>query len=153
MNLENQVCSLSQSKKIKELGIFQDSIWFWTYPVNEKKFSSSKGLIHQSVKNDIIGDNEGDEFDHDIAAAFSVAELGLMLPDMLTTNLQYELVCIKEDECWVCRYCHNNDICDLHPTAPTRAGETEAEARSELLIGLLVKKLITVDEVNKRLTE
>lgn len=79
MKLIDQVITLSQAKRLKELGVRQESIWFWAYPVKEKMISTLKGIIHCSTTDDIIRDNEGDEFDHEVACAFTVAELGAMI--------------------------------------------------------------------------
>jgi hypothetical protein len=62
MNLENQVCSLELAKRLKELGVKQDS-WFW----------------HQEYKNKmVLLDDVPDEY-ADNYSAFTVAELGEMI--------------------------------------------------------------------------
>lgn len=79
MKLIDQVITLEQAKRLKELGVVQEAIWFWAYPVKEEMISTMKGIIHYTTKEDILTDNDGDEFDHDVAAAFTVAELGAMI--------------------------------------------------------------------------
>ena len=66
MNLEDQVCSLELAKKLKELGVKQESIFWWIEFVNgwELRFATFK----VPTLNDVI-------------SAFTVAELGEGLPD------------------------------------------------------------------------
>lgn len=137
MKIENQVCTLAQAKRLKELGIKHESYFV---------FGATRGLITESWS--VEGD-EDDFFD-----AYTVAELGIMLPDLLTTHLQYELVCIKEaDDEWLCRYCRNNDMLDTYPQLPNAAGKTEAQARAAELIYLLENNLTNPEDCNKRLQE
>lgn len=79
MKLIDQVITIDQAKRLKDLGVIQDAVWFWAYPVKEKMISTKKDIIHNSQCEDILSDNEGDEFDHDVAAAFTVSELGAMI--------------------------------------------------------------------------
>jgi hypothetical protein len=84
-----------------------------------------------------------------------VSELGQMLPDLIETdNKQYELIFIKEAyDVWLCRYCRNNDMVDVHPFVEPIAKRTLSEVISEMLIHLLEIKLITPEECNIRLQE
>lgn len=147
MKLEDQLILKEQAKKLKELGVTADAIWYWVYPKKDGMISTHSGVCHREWAAEIIKDNEGDEFDHEICPAYSVAELGLMLPDLLETNTrQYELVTIKEsnDE-WLCRYVRNNDMLD---TLLYTGGSTEAESRANMLIEILVKKWCHVELIN-----
>ncbi len=68
MKLENQVCSLEIAKKLEELGVNKESLFYW---VVSKDHSS----IHLGV--DIqLGNIDWDE----MYSAYTVAELGKMLP-------------------------------------------------------------------------
>lgn len=157
MKLEDQVASVEQCKKLKELGIAQKGCFSWLYsPLN-----SNYGISHHNEESlEILAMSNPksiewkERIERGIFSAFSVAELGLMLPDLLETDLyQYELVCIKEaDDEWLCRYVRNNNTLDLHPKADFGTGETEAEARADLLISLLEDKLISVEKINKKLS-
>ena len=60
MKLENQVCSLELSKKLKELGVKQESLWWWA---NENLFEKEK--VNTTL----------------CSSAFIAAELGEILPD------------------------------------------------------------------------
>lgn len=138
MKLEDQYCLLSQSKRLKELGIDQTTQWYWCYPVDGNMISTKRQLIHTSVTYEYLSDNEGDEFNHDIASAYSVAELGVIFPCgydtmQITGNgwAAYDL----DGECVLTHY------------------KTEAECRAAMIINLLESNAITAEECNKRLTE
>lgn len=147
MNVENQVCSLGQAKKLAELGVVQrEGIFEWCVfmpdPTGEMWYYSPV-YLHEMVE---------DQLHEWIASAFTVAELGLMLPDLLIKKFQYELVCIKEaDDEWLLRYCRNNNMLDTYPQLANAAGKTEAEARANELIYLLENKFITSEDCNIRL--
>lgn len=135
MKLEDQVCTPDQGEKLKELGIKQESLYYWTH--------SKWGIIpYASV-----------DFSGDPTSVFTVAELGLMLPDLLVNNhRQYELVCVKEDDCWLCRYVRDNNILDVHPNVIGYAAEAEATCRAGILIHLIEKQIVSISEINKKLS-
>lgn len=60
MKLENQVCSLELAKRLKELGVKQDSLWVWVDRLN-----NSTVCLSQQVQKLIP-----------IYSAFTVSELG-----------------------------------------------------------------------------
>ncbi len=146
MKIEDQVCTLEQAIKLKELGVI--------YPEPQYAYINRLGefqLNNVLEFNRWANDNKEDFVsDRTYYAAFTDAELGVMLPDMLTTHLQYELVSVKEsDNEWLCRYCRANDLRD---TLFDTSGNTEAQSRAEMLIKLLnIKGFVTIDEVNKLL--
>jgi hypothetical protein len=152
MKLADQVCTLLQANKLKELGIIQFSLFY--HIDNMVRTIGYEGIKQRDYVKNI---RDGIPVDAGVVryySAFTASELGVMLPDMLTTHLQYELVFIKEaDDQWLGRYVRGNNMCDLHPSAPTGAGETESEVRGEMLILLLEEKIITAEECNKRLTD
>jgi len=151
MKLENQVCSLEQAKKLKELGIKQDSLisFFgdetprlmdncavgveygpWIYLDTTEPANNQAESLRQDIQNTIP-----------LAAAFTVAELGVMLPsETLTIRRGSE---DSEFPNWEWENeSHQNGWGTFN---------TEAQARADHLIMLLEKKLITRDEVNQRL--
>lgn len=119
MKVEEQVCSLIQAKKLKELGIEQNSLFYWIDRGND-----SKVLYGQNV-----------EFLNSlpIVSAFTVAELGELLPTETYTqrtgsnNSEYA----------------NWEFTDDGNELGMGAFKTEAQARATLLIYLLENKLIT----------
>lgn len=154
MKLIDQVITLSQAKRLKVLGVKQESIWFWAYPVNEKMISTRKDVIHFTLKEDILSDNEGDEFDHDVAAAFTVAELFVMLPDYYP-SWRFKVNEKSGERKWVATViCSPKPpgIDDIHTAHEfDRYGKTQAEALATLLIALLETEAINAEEVNARL--
>ncbi len=119
MKLEDQVISLELAKRLKELGVKQESHFSWY--VEEEALT---------VTHEIDGDGE-------IVAAFTVAELGEILPNMLYEK--YVLDQIKmTDGGYGLAY---RDGSDFEANA---SADTEADARAKMLIYLLKNKLITL---------
>jgi hypothetical protein len=89
MNLESQVCSLEYAKRLLELGIKQNSLFYW-----------ADGSIVISTELDLLLDNgkvRSTSFvnnswpDQDIlciSSAFNASELGEILPNVITTKEQ-----------------------------------------------------------------
>lgn len=125
MELTKQVTSLELSKRLKELGVKQESLFWWLNPFKEQGF-----ILTQ--------DSEWDKNDHhEFCSAFTVAELGEMLNvsgfgDMTTS-------CLGANG-W---HCSGNT---------TKLGRkhfidtTEAGARAKMLIYLLENNLITLKD-------
>lgn len=75
MKLEDQVCSLELAKRLKELGVKQESAFFWTLDKRTKKI-----WLWQAAEELQRMEPERWEI---IASAFTVAELGEMLPQQI----------------------------------------------------------------------
>src|SRR5438874_1108848 len=79
MKLEQQVCSLELAKKLKELGAKQESLFYWV----DLNFGGARGelkpypMFYQQQRPWDKGDLYSE---HWLASAFTVAELGEMLP-------------------------------------------------------------------------
>lgn len=142
MKTENQVCNFQQAKKLSSFGLRQcNAFWVW----DEIPFDSGNAVLRNRIT-----------ATHDYSgklAAYSVAELGAMLPDLIETTLQYELVCVKEDDGWLIMYIRNNNLLDHLPEIKLCAADTEAEARADMLIKLLEYKFIRPDDCNLRLKD
>ena len=116
MKLEDQVCSLSLAKRLKELGVKQDSFFVWDE--DSHLFSDGEGGIRMN-HHDGVG-----------TAAFTVAELGQMFPPDF---------CFERHlgDWWVMwadgRF---DDRLVFRPS-------TEADARAKMLIHLIEKGLVT----------
>jgi hypothetical protein len=143
MSLESQVCSLELAKKLKELGVKQESIFYWVngfliykrghsdeYISNDMEMSSPGcGCCASSVKI------------KEYYSAFTVAELGEMLP--ITINISDSIfdLTIKKEYGWWCIYYLNGKEGLYHGE-----NETEANARAETYIHLIENKLIEVQK-------
>lgn len=134
MKSEEQVTNLELSRKLKELGVKQESLWWWIK--NETSKDNKFGLANRELKNERIRFYSNCSLKFEFFPAFTVAELGEMLPDeiyngaILTWKFENEYFC----------------SCKADETIPTFEDKTEANARAKMLIYLLKNGLI-----NKRL--
>lgn len=151
MNLENQVTNLELSKKLKELGVKQESLFYWIkgieiaeYPEGEDSYESwfqpFEGLVTQERAKVAInikdsGDWEEEDIkDVDYYSAFTVAELGEMLP----SGIWFERT--KEDNRFRCGQTKYLGTVELDKSI--QFGDSEADARAKMLIYLLENHLI-----------
>lgn len=121
--LEEQVSSLKLSQRLKELGVPQDSHFYWCKFVDREWHLGDENL------------REGFGIETDVSA-FTVAELGEMLPDLYTTYHATETVRGKIKRQFEC--CPNGY--DLDKGVPFFYDEFEANARAKMLIYLLENK-------------
>lgn len=125
MKLEDQVAPLEASERLKELGIKQDSLFYHTH--------SDWGVMPKTSI----------DFSGNPTSAFTVAELGVMLPNAFNTMQ----VTSDDGRNNVWRgYDDEEKDCPLD-----KEYATEADARAAMLIHLLENKLITPEKVNARL--
>lgn len=121
MELEQQVTSLEPSEKLRELGVRQESLFYWTHcPVKEQNGEWTHVLTYGR-------NNELPE----TYAAFTVAELGEMIDGWRLPKRT------MNGKAWIA-----GD--DELPTYVIIGCKTEADARAKMLIYLLENKLITL---------
>lgn len=174
MRLQDQVCTLEQAKRLKELGVVAPSLHTWgllKFPANENgDFAKRRAKCLRTDTGDNLdrfimhfiddetaqyhwseGTHDGGydhsrcELDGEDYHAYSVAELGVILQDMPMIN-QHGKFEIKAHK-------------SVFPFPQIKEGfewfvvrgDTEAEARAAMLIYLLEQGLISADEVNTRL--
>lgn len=151
MNIENQVCTLEQAKKLKELGVNAESLFWWT----QDKTPSSPNLHYYGWSQEsmpwgvFFGQRSristSDVFEE--YSAYTVAELGEMLPSKIEIKgASYIVTSMKSAQAetgvkysWTCRVWNTKQ-----GLFKKEFGETEAQARAAMLIYLLENKLITV---------
>lgn len=132
MKLEEQVVSLELAKKLNELGFKQDSLFYWAdnedgewiLCLNWKNKESDDPIVY-------IGRELNENEDGGYYSAFTVAELGEMLPGILiqtARDREYEY-----NKKWFCLGVIDNKDCQA---------ETEADARAKMLIYLRENSLI-----------
>lgn len=136
MKLENQVVSLELSKKLKELGVKQESLFYWS---DADVYTEEKGwTVNYRSK---ITKRDGVELDW--YSAYTVAELGEMLPHSVRTDARLSTLraCTSED-----KRTHGitGYTIDGQVTIEMICATTEADARAKMLIYLLENKLITL---------
>lgn len=151
MKLEQQVVSLELAKKLKELGVKQEGLYVWTnQTIPETLWSVGEFEARWG--------SQGGAYDEFIA--FTVAELGEMLPDYTI-----ELGNLKIGKCetdhmtmkkhkkgwwnisywtWENAYTKNKDIFLRENDKYLQQADTEADARAKMLIYLIENKLITI---------
>lgn len=131
MKLQDQVCTIKQGEKLKELGVAQESLFYFTH--------SEWGIM---PKNSI-------DFTGNPTSVFTVAELGVMFPHNFSIT--------KRHREFTCRYWWGNFMDGILRTVKENSwhqtqNKNEAQAAAEMLIYLLENKLTTTQEVNQRLT-
>lgn len=148
MQLSQQVCSLEQAKRLKELGINQDAVFSWCGDQEMRLLDYGKDGVKYSnwtfVSNTHPINNMEADYRDDVpsakpfAAAYSCAELGVMLNATIIGATQSgELI----ERNW------HDDI----EQEGFGLFDTEAQARAALLIKLLESGTITAAECNERL--
>jgi len=138
MELSKQVTSLELSKKLKELGVKQKSLFYWVE--KENTVDGCKVSIFSKYDGDFffVLSNESNKYECSREtgrriSAFTVAELGKMLPSETYTKREINgnLTCAS------------TKIINAYPM-PCQIAKTEADARAKMLIYLLENKLITL---------
>lgn len=125
MKLEEQVISLDIAKRLKELGVKQESLFIWIHMEDTGAQLNIKirDILYDMRSGYDMHEEDGDDRD---CSAFTVAELGEMLPVRM---VEY----CKTTAGWYCAYDHTDFIAPI-----------EADARGKMLISLLENKLITL---------
>lgn len=141
MELNSQVVSLELAKKLKELGVRQETYFVWVEgaPFFDGNHSERDLVLNPDELLELTN-NCSDDFK--MASAFTVAELGEMLPRYLVRNgfwLQLEII---RSSVWRFYYGQTQDM--LAFTAGT--DDTEADARAKCLIYLIENGFITGHE-------
>lgn len=132
MKLQNQVCSLELAKRLKELGVKQDSLFAWYVSTD----IDDEPSLNRHPDMSCIACGHPTAPYYEWISAFTVAELGEMLPK------EYQVVKDRED--WF-GWKMNIPNYELETMFPDEIiGKTEADARAKMLIYLLEKKLITL---------
>jgi hypothetical protein len=123
MKLEDQVCSLELAKRLKELGVKQESYFYWECDRNKKY-----------PPNVAIGKYDESRV-YQYFSAFTVAELGEMLPRLSSSYRSPETDPKHPklfDGLW--KGCHKGE--------KISSADTEANARAKMLIHLIETKII-----------
>jgi hypothetical protein len=148
MKIEDQVCTLEQAKKLKELGVVQESFFCWIGDDNpDPKYNTPYKLYGTSHARGEVG---ASWYEHRIAA-FTVAELGLMLPSFFG-SYKIDAGNFITGKNW-CEYLCQNFYGKTNSEKYGRdVSLTEANARAAMLINLIEMQGIRVEEINQRLT-
>lgn len=130
MDIEKQTTSFELSKELFELGVKQDSMFWWSIDksLDMQPVDENKNWIPTCIQYVENGEVDG----NNVYSAFTVAELGEMLKEGLYKSWR------QTTGLWACSYVllSNNDKEILE------YGKTEADARAKMLIYLIKRKLI-----------
>lgn len=147
MNLQQQVVSLDIAKELKELGVRQESLFWWAPDFIGRNEVKEWGIRY----NDIMNPETTPMAHPDYVSAFTVAELGEMLPESVLSirPLQNNRWNYKPKDKWLVAKAGDSDYCCLDESfIDTQlygvSADTEADARGKMLIYLIKNKLITL---------
>ena len=129
--MKHLVTSLPLSKKLKKLGVKQESYFVWIkLKLWEKPELWTRENIYRTIINKKIIDFE--------YSAFTVAELGEMLPASVKSSKALSI-----SKGWFCHLDNNEENFDFIKTKRKEILEgTEANARAKMLIYLIENKLL-----------
>jgi len=142
MKLENQVCSLELAKKLKELGVKQESLFYWC----EYK---DQFVIPIKTKPYVIFGNRKWKKEL-LISAFTVAELGEMLPHRIPNHQKvnpYSFIDVdfyKNPSGFYQGWINNSRV-----TSCVIMSDTEANARAKMLIYLIENNLLVPPTIKK----
>lgn len=137
MKLDQQVTSFALSKRLKELGVKQESLFFWWKLM---AIDDDYILIEPSLHNRTLQSYRDAYPTADVISAFTVAELGEMLPAECDSGKCIEGTLAHSKGKWVAGLLNDSgDKMEYKSYA-----DTEANARANMLIYLIENKLITI---------
>ena len=126
MELEKQVANIELSKRLKELGMEQNSLFYWIITLTNAYHISYTGGDKSLLPTER----------NDYYSAFTVAELGEKLPYRLRLKVaDYWLRIFKGDDFWDIRYCADEE------KLPLFLGREEYSCQDKLLSNTFAKML------------
>lgn len=153
MKIENQVCTMEQAKKLKELGVYNPTPEF--YWVDLSAWSQGYKIQHKSeaeYRSKETKDTAFTDFNTTFPA-FTVPELGVVIPNeqaIIGWEIWYNDH-IGEWNCAIRDFVKWKEGANPPPIAYESEGNTMAEAMANALIHCLENKSTTVEECNHRL--
>jgi len=153
MKIENQVVSLELAKKLKELGVKQYSLWTWVLEYKKEILAGEYKLViigNTGFTNYVCAGRDNKEAG-EMYAAFTVAELGEMLPSMIVKENNYYYLQLSKtplEDFEVLYEQVSGEILGGDPADGRNSGnnktksKTEANARAKMLIYLIENKLL-----------
>ena len=142
MNLEQQVCSLDLAKRLKELGVKQESYFQWKEIIDNHEHAEP-WVFHAEIE---VKDTKGhykdknDKWEERVYSAFTVAELGEMLPCKVD-EYQWRGNKTAKDNAFEVKYRRRK--ANRTEMLRIERSDTEADARAKMLIYLIENKLLT----------
>lgn len=165
MEKQNTVCSRDQAEKLKELGIAQESVFYWCHFIAD---DFSGWWLAQRCDKGFYHDISGMVETFDVPAgrwysAFTDSELGAMLPESIPTNSNVrsaDLVIRKSCGEWEVAYDvdeateggYGPDVKVIYSNIAS-SHVVSAVAKADMVIYLIAQRGIDVAEFNERLSE
>lgn len=136
MKLEDQCVSLDLARRLKELGVKQESLFYW---LDDRDCSSSDCEDCKYKYNIIQNENVGDlRLNSDLYSAFTSAELGeILMPYLTEMEISFHQESFGDMKFSICSF----------KIMAQFIGENEVECRAKMLIHLIENCLY---EVNKK---
>jgi hypothetical protein len=140
MKLEKQVCTKGQSKKMRELGIVQKSVFYY----------------HPNFKRPVIGTTMTRQGKHSSAdvmvcnlkpfsiSAFTDSEMGVMIKMIGLYSAVNSVL-----GGWAIHHINGYKEFEFPQPGNMNNYDTEAEARADIIISLLERGVIKVEEINR----
>lgn len=160
MRVEDQICSLENATKLKELGVNLHSVFCYVNNwVNSKREPIDNGqyIILSEMKH--ITRYRGQEryVEVDFVSAYTATELGRILPyNLISSEFEYGLVLMqsfpdgKEQDCYISSYIEVYSDLDYGGIVHSSSAKTEADSRAGLLLDLIEKGIVTVEKINAK---
>ena len=117
MKLENQVCSLDLAKNLKELGVNQDSLFYWVLSGFDGKNETFDLQMNPSLM--IRG----------VVSAFTCSELGILIKECIDDSVIEDLFFVNEKPTLI------------REGIDSFVATTEADCRAKMLIHLIENRL------------
>lgn len=137
MELKDQVASLELSKRLKELGAKQESAFYFETIVNEEGDKSVTNLRFGKFYDDTANKKHVSYI-----AAFTVAELGLMIPwRVYGYNVQWQKL---ENDFDISYFVESHD--ERSDYNMNVSDKNEANCRAEFLIHLIENEIVKTEE-------
>jgi hypothetical protein len=134
MKIESQVTNLELSKRLKSLGVPQESLFYWAQVAKD-----DWRIGQHSRYGFTVSQTEGSVIGTEVCAAFTCSELGEMLPK----NENLVLMLFPNGRCQMIIQSSDDFRISLGSKGYVEA-DTEADARGLMLCYLLENKLITL---------
>lgn len=142
MKLEEQVVSLELAKRISKLGVKRISLYvYYDKHTDEEGTHFKLGTWNEPAPHYVVYPDAG------IYGAFTVAELGEMLPEEIPDEPEgtwHHLRTYPVGAHWACAYVYHNGEDGTWSTTYVEKARNEADARAKMLIYLIENNLITV---------
>lgn len=174
MSLEDQVCSVELAKMLKELGVKQESLFYYKAWENPLLNILKKSDVPDDRWTIFMGnDKHGDSCEWEISA-FTTAELGEMLPKGITIDdfdhyrlnikkfhyVENQLLPLEVKPSWIINYYDNllkEGSCGLTEVIKSLFltsifDKNEANARAKCLIKLIEEGFVKIEPGNKELS-